>query len=367
VAPAFASNRQAAAFALLLAVLLALPMLVGGTGWLDRRDVYPSIPWRIGPFSWIQQQIFDETKDVDIAFLGSSQIWSAVDTPFVQKTLSEQLGREAEVITLGWPWSGFDASYLIARDLLDHRRVRMLVVYDEYGNQDTPHVFSSRWFRVGENPGALAGLPWYAQIRLYGVAVLGMPRHLLSLVRPNLLEDPARSRPNHWTLRYFAPNPANQLGSIRARLAFNHSPDFVPFEPRGNATPRDAVAYSPATRDAFQFTGPATPPYSLHFARKLALLCQERGTHLVFLHTPKLRERGQTVVTERQNWPEVLDAPVDIVGVPPAKLFDGIPDADLPKLFYENAHLNQNGQDLFTPLITPELITLYDSSKSLRR
>jgi hypothetical protein len=180
---AFSSPRQAAAFALLLAVLLALPALVAGTGWLDRRDVYPAIPWKYGPFPWIQQKIFAETKDVDMVFLGSSHIWSAVDTPYLQKKLTEQLGREAEVFTLGWPWPGFDASYTIARDLLDHRRVHTLVIDDE-GGSDVPHVNSSRWFRIGEDSEALAGLPWIAQARLYGGAVLGMPRQLLSLAAP---------------------------------------------------------------------------------------------------------------------------------------------------------------------------------------
>jgi hypothetical protein len=42
----------------------------------------------------------------------------------------------------------------------------------------------SRWFRIGEDSEALAGLPWIAQARLYGGAVLGMPRQLLSLAAP---------------------------------------------------------------------------------------------------------------------------------------------------------------------------------------
>ncbi len=86
------------------------------TGVLRRRDAYSSIPWRAGPFPWLQLKVFDETKDADIVFIGSSQLWCDVDTPYVQKQLSQQLGREAEVFTLGWPWSGFDAAYTIAHN-----------------------------------------------------------------------------------------------------------------------------------------------------------------------------------------------------------------------------------------------------------
>ena len=358
--PAFSSRRQAAAFALLLGVLLALPALSARTGWLDRRDVFPTIAWNYGPFPWIQQKIFAETADVDLAFIGSSHLWTAIDTPYVQRQLSEQIGREAEVFTFGWPWAGFDATYVIARDLLNHRRVHTLVIYDEEQGEDIPHQTSFHWFRIGENSEALDGLSWQMQASLYGGAVLGMPRHLLSFVRPNLLEDPANCRANQWNSYYRAPNLSERLGSLRAQLGYYRSQEkFLPFQARGHATPADVLVYSAETRDAFQFTSPAAKPYQFHFARKLAQLCQERGTRLVVLHTPNLRECGESLIIERRLWPEVLGAPVDIVGVPPAKLFAGIPTADVMKLFYDDNHLNQNGQEMFTRLIAPVLLTLY--------
>jgi hypothetical protein len=360
--PAFSSSRQAAAFALLLALLLALPALVAPTGWLKRRDVYPSIPSKYGPFSWIQQQIFTETNAVDIAFLGSSLIWSGVNTPFVQRRLSEQLRREAEVFTLGWPWPGYDPLYFIARDLLDQRRVRMLVIYDEYRGSDMPHLHSSRWFRLGENSEALDGLPWPAQAGLYGGAVLGMPRHLLSLVRSNLLEDPAHSGANIWNTFYRAPNVAEHRGALCARIGFDYLQNFTPYQPLLVATPGDVVVYSADTRGAFTFTGPRTPPYQSHFARKLAQLCRERGTRLVVLHLPELRECDQAAIPEREPWPEVWSAPVDLVGIPGAKLFAGIPVTDLKKFYYDPRHLNQNGQEMFTRLLTPVLLKLYATS-----
>jgi hypothetical protein len=360
MAPAFSSGRQATAFALLLAVLLALPALVAGTGWLDRRDVYSAIPWKFAPSPWLQQQIFVEKKAVDMAFAGSSHIWCAVDAPYVRQQLSERLGREAEVFTLGWPWPGFDALYIIARDLLERRRVQMLVVCDEDRGADAPHLHSARWFRMGEDSQELVGLPLRGQVSLYGGAVLGMPRHLLSLARPNLLEDPAVCRPNFWNTYYHAPNLAEQYGTLRARLAYGVSPDFVSCQPRGDAKPTDARVYSSDTRASFEFTGRATQPYQLHFAQKLARLCQQQGTRLVVLHTPRLRELGQTAISERRLWSEEWGTPVDLVGIAPARLFAGIAADDVPKLFYEDGHLNQNGQEMFTPLITPALLRLYD-------
>jgi hypothetical protein len=365
MSPPFRSRSRSLLFALLLALLLALPALMATTGWLDRRDVYPAIAWKHGPFPWIQQKIFRETGDVDIAFVGSSRLWVAVNSPYVQKRLSAQLGRESTVFSLGWPWGGFDAVYIIARDLLDHRHIHTLVICDE-GPIGMPQFEASHWFRMGENSEALAGLPLSSQVRLYGEAVLGMPRQLLSLVRPNLIDDPLLAKNTFWDTYYRAPNVAANLGSLRARLAWGYNGrDFVSFKPGGGGTPDDALVYSAAYAGAFNVTGPRTDENALHFVRKLAELCRQRGTQLVILQPPFYSERTEKRIPLRERWPDVLGAPVRIVGVAPARLFTGMSDDTIQKLFYEERHLNENGQALFTPIVTPTLLRLYAESGKL--
>jgi len=359
--PAFSSTRGAITFAILMAFIVALPALMAETGWLDRRDVYPAIPWKYGPFLWIQRQIFDKTTDVDVAFIGSSHIWNAIDTPQVEKYFSERLGHPADVITLGWPWNGFDATYIIGRDLLQHRRVHTLVIDDE-GFDSTPHNHSSRWFRIGDNTEALADLPLDSKIALYGGAVLGMPRLLVSLVRPDLLDDPFKARDTFWDNYYRAPNVAANLGALRARIGWGVTPDFVPYKPQKHAMPADVVLYSAATRNEFNVIGPRSSPYQLHFMRKLALLCKEHGTRLVFLVTPRVDIPDQSTVPVRELFPEVVGAPADLIGVPQGRLFAGMPLAERLKLFYESAHVNENGQTYFTHLIEPMLFNLYARS-----
>lgn len=358
--PAFSSTRQMVAFAITVAILLFLPAIMGKTHTLDRKNVYPEIAWKYGPFPYIQQKIFDETGDVDVAIVGSSEIWCMIDTPYVQKKFSEHLGRDAEVFTLGWPWPGFDAAYIIARDLLERRRVKVMVIYDESRNGDASHTHASRWFLIGPDSEVLPGLPTKAQARLYAGAVLGMPRHLLSLTRPNLLEDPEQCRPNFWNTYYRAPNVALQRGALNARLAYNVSPDFVEFNASGLASPEDFRIHSDQTAGDFKFTAARPHPYQLHFVRKLAELCRKHGTRLVVLNTPSFQERNNTDIRERFNWDEILGTAADVVGIAPAKLFAGIAPDDVVRLYYEGGHFNVNGQNLYTPLITPVLLKLYD-------
>jgi len=368
MAPAFSTRRDAILFAICVILFLIMPVLLAKTGNQDRRDVYPTIPGKNGPYAWFQQKVFTETSDVDVVFIGASLIYTGIDTPHVQKALSRHLGREAEVFTLGFGWEGFDATYVFARDLLDHRRVRMLVINDVSKTIDRPHSLASRWFRLDEHYNALEGLPLLIHARYYASTVLGAPRHLLSRLRPNLVQDPALYDLNRFEYR----NPHQQylntvesLGGFPVPLAFRFSSNFEPYIPQKGAESADTLTYSEQNREAFEFTGPPLPVSQLHFARKLAQLCQERGTHLIVLHMPTLNESGRTTIKERVYWPDAMKAPVDIVGVPPARFFAGLSDEDCKKLYYEKRHMNSNGRQYFTQLITPSLIQIYDSSTKL--
>ena len=362
MAPAFSSSRQAAAFGLMLVVLLSMPVLLAKVQSRDRRDVYPTIAWKYGAYPWFQQQIFAETGDVDMAFLGASHMLNNVDAPYVKSELSQHIGRDATVFTLGWPWPGYDAMYFIARDLLEHRRVRILVIDDVNRSPDRPHPIASRWYRYGENTADLEGLPFASRMRLYSSAVLGTPRHILSLFRTNLLEDPAHCKENYWNKYYHSPNIAQNLGTHRAQISYGMSSNFSHRSGQGSASPSDVILYSAETDKSFKFTGPKTRGYQLHFLRRLTRLCQDHGTHLVMLHEPSLSDRSEESIFERECWPETLGAPIDIVGISTPRLLAGIPEDDVKKYFYDNAHFNENGQKLFTPLISPSLLEIYDTS-----
>jgi len=53
---------------------------------------------------------------------------------------------------------------------------------------------------------------------------------------------------------------------------------------------------------------------------------------------------------------------VTLLGFPPQKLFAGLNDDEIRKLFAEPYHLNRNGQEYFTGLITPALLKIYETS-----
>lgn len=372
--PAFSSTKQAAAFSLLLAIVLLSPILAGKTFLPPREQSYSIQGWENAPFPWLRQQIFEEKQDIDIAFVGSSLMMWGIDTPYVQAKLSEALGRPAVVRSICWGGTGYDSLYFITRDLLAHRKVHMLVFYDEdnfsktYRNSQAP-----LWFRYGDNAGALDGLSLGEKAHFYFSAIIGLPRNVLGLASPIEPMPLVSATPNEMEVYFHAPNPATRLGSVSSRLECTPDADAVayePFVPQNSAKPEDVCIYSAANTNGFEFAHGPLPEWQEHFAREFAGLAEQHGSKLVMLNLPLLDTSRPAVLQEREFWPDFLQASVTMAGIPPAKFFDGISDRDIYRLYYNagrrggafNSHLNCNGQPYFTRLVTPALLKTYETA-----
>jgi len=372
--PAFSSTKQAAAFLLLLAVVLLGPVIAGKNLLPAREQSYAIQGWENAPFPWLHQQIFEEKQDIDIAFVGSSLMMWGIDTPYVQEKLSEQLGRPAVVRTICWGGTGYDALYFITQDLLAHRKVRLLVFYDEnnfsktYRNSQAP-----LWFRYGDNAGALDGLPLGEKAHFYFSAIIGLPRNLLALMSPIEPMPVISSTPNAMESYFHAINPATRLGSVFSRLECTPEADavpYTPFTPQGMAKPDDVCIYSGTNASHFEFLDEHLPVWQEHFARAFARTAKQHGCKLVMLTLPQLDTSRPATLREREFWPDFLNANVTMLGIPPAKFFEGISDGDIYRLYYNagrrggafNSHLNGNGQPYFTHLVTPALLKIYETS-----
>ena len=79
-------------------------------------------------FSWIYERIhFDQTA-IDIAFIGTSHSMNGIDGAAVQAGLGEVGGACRHVVNFAFPSYGRNLHWLIARELLEHRTVRTLVL-----------------------------------------------------------------------------------------------------------------------------------------------------------------------------------------------------------------------------------------------
>jgi hypothetical protein len=364
--PAFGSTKSAAAFALLLLVLLLSPVLVGKNLLPPREQSYSVQAWGNGPYPWIRNQIFEETNAIDIAFMGSSHLFNAINTPQVQAELSKKLGRPAVVRTIAWGGAGYDGLYFITQDLLAHRRVRMIVFYDEDPGIGFRNSASVSWFRWADNAAALAGLPLNEQALFYFAAIVGMPRNLLCELRPNLPAPLITNKKNYWETIAAAPNPVTQLGALSYGKGFAPTPmtaaaPFEKFIPDNGATPAEVAIWSPETKTNFAFATAKVPDWQVHFARRLGTLFRNHDVQPVMLHLPVLAEARATVLAERTNWTKIFGGDCKLMGIPPVKMFGGLTDGEVRKLFADPVHLNRNGQEYFTRIIAPSLFKIYEA------
>jgi hypothetical protein len=231
--------------------------------------------------------------------------------------------------------------------------------------QVLPHQLAWRWFRFAQDGADFADLPWLARLQYYYGSILSMPRTLVALLRPGL---PAISTPEkHAADETFfrGPLPAERLGSLARRDGFGELPDlFQEYVPSTTASPDDVVIYSPQTADEFRFDS-SMPVHSVQarLAQKFANLVRSHGTSLACIFLPWVSQMHSSHITEQYNWPVLLGGDVRLVGIPPNKLFAGLSEEDVEKLYWDNFHFNANGQDYFTRLVTPRILELYDEVK----
>ncbi len=341
-------------------MILLLPAILSWPGLFSRADAYAAMPAGAGDFRYMRQQIFEEKSDLDVVFFGTSSVIYGVNTPYVQEQLSARLGRQARVITLGSFLEGEDRTYLVLRDLLQRRRVKMLVLKvvgdDAWQKEpnfasiyDAPNPWLYRLFLLGEDRRSMAGLPFRAQAALYAGAILGLPRHLLSLVRGNLT---------------LAPPTARFLGSDAKRHGYNwNDATFEVYKPQIPAFSMDTVVHGVDSWKEIPCLRETLGSYPAHFDRKIGELLREHGVQLVILHMPLCSPgNAPESLHETVRWPDIFGIPAELVGVPERTLFAGMTEEQVKRLWCDFSHLNANGQDYFTRAITPGLVKLYAES-----
>jgi hypothetical protein len=335
-------------FVLLIAFALCLPALLSRSGAVTRQRSYELMPEQHGAYSFVRSQIFEDGSDIDILFVGSSIQWNAIDTPQVQAALSDTLGRKANVVSFGFNFNGIDIPYAELRDVLERRRVRLVIFsIPRLPFNDGPNATAYKFLGPGDDEGATAGLPFRYRSALYAGAVLRSPHDLLRIV------ESIETEPSKY---------AADLGANKETLGMGRkSSKFVRFVPASPRLPVRDLLLSDTTREHFEFTNESLPPYQEHYLDEIAKLLHRCGTPLAMINVPQYNERSSTKVIERQDWARRLGSDVPLIGVPPATLFEGLSPDEVEKLHCDIYHFNKNGNEFFTRTVLPAILHVYDT------
>ena len=341
--PAFYSTAHAIWLGALLLFFVTLPVGLHWIGHVSKEEAYRGISERAGAYDYIRRQIFEKSSAIDMVFCGNSLLFAAVAEQTVENGLNQALGRKSEVVMIPQSWQGPDMNYFVTRDLMERRRVKMLVIAApaRVHHQNSPHVQLFRVVRYGDHPGALDGLPLGMRLAFYADFVLGAPRQALSLFRANQINESAGRELLH-----------------NAPVGYKGGP-FVPHPIEPPAIPPGSMVYDTKSDGWFRFDGPELNEQQTHFIRKTAELARQHGALLVILHMPSPSEKGMDVVPDRQGMRELLGPGVMFAGLPSTLLFSRVPERQFED-YFQDEHLNLNGRNLFTQTVTPMLVNLYE-------
>jgi hypothetical protein len=109
-----------AAIAIGLAAMVALPQ--------DKFLRYQALNDGTAPTAyWIYQRIHRDPTAIDVAFIGTSRTGMSIHSGRLERDL-EQMGTKASVANLHIVKTGVDMQYVVAKELLESRKVKILVV-----------------------------------------------------------------------------------------------------------------------------------------------------------------------------------------------------------------------------------------------
>ena len=345
IEPAFQSRTQALVMLGCLLATLLLPLALPLLGLPSRAEVYRGIPTSAGPFNYIGHEIYEEQAPIDVLFIGGSILWTAIDATHVQAELSTRLRRPAVVRVFGANWPGLDLSYVLLRDVLERRKVGLVVLFMRFADEsDRPHAQAFRWLRVGDDPLIFEGQSLRSRMAVYAATVLGGPRQLLTRLRPNI------SAPED--------KVGKHLGGLLTELGFHGEP-FVKVEAQPPAFSTAEMIGRNPTEGWFRVTNNDIGPYQLHFVRMMGDLLRAHSVRAAFLYVPMWSDRGSPTVNEAMNWAKVFQVDAAVIGIPGAALFAPISPAE-QRQFYYNEHMNRNGAGYFTHAITPAILEYFD-------
>jgi hypothetical protein len=124
-----APGKCAALVAVVLATALVMTVacaMLPSSPWTRVRQLDGTI---YSNLIWARQRIFVDKTPINVAVVGDSRVKFGVSGPFLEYTLTQQLGRPVHVVNFATLHVGRDLHYLLARDIIiNHPEMRVLVL-----------------------------------------------------------------------------------------------------------------------------------------------------------------------------------------------------------------------------------------------
>jgi hypothetical protein len=359
----FLKTWHAVALLLLLIFSLALPFFFHSKSKAARAKIYSALPLGHGPVYFYHDAIFtDQASPIDFLFIGESTMWTSIDVKVIKDWFLKNRGIEINSLVLAGNWPGEERNYLLLRELLEHRKVRFVFFNVLTHRNDGLHpIFKYLWNPYYDQI-EFAGVPLQDQISLYAESIIGGPRKLIQIFRPDgPLSD-----------------VANSVAITANQGAFLRDAGMQPQNPGALALKFEAIDIFPKYIDPETYTYRWTnnPKFKLTnhpifdelekaFLSHSIRLARSQGAEINLIKMPDACDENKELTLLRDYSSELKDQNVSIYGIPFVDLFPSngrlhYNRYDYTSFFYNCRHLNSNGARYFTRALLPFLVQVYD-------
>lgn len=89
---------------------------------------------------WIYQQLYMDTTNIDIAFVGTSHTMGAVNDSAIEVLIGNALGKQYNCRNISFCGFGRNFDYLIVKDLLEHKKPKVIVLEVRENESQAGHL-----------------------------------------------------------------------------------------------------------------------------------------------------------------------------------------------------------------------------------
>jgi hypothetical protein len=228
---------------------------------------------------WIYERIHNDPTPIDIAFIGTSRTGRAIYTQGLQEALAAR-GVNVHAVNFHIVKAGRNMHYAIAKELLEHRKVKVLVLEMTELEDRKPHP--DFIFLADSADVVLA--PMFINIR-YFADLARLPGRQVDLFLNTQLQHTGWLTPDFVPPPYQGPNlDENEylvtLDGVRHSLSYSHTfaeMEAMRLQQEASVTP----AVFPASLEWLEYR------YPRYYIERIFELAARNGTKVVFLYLPR--------------------------------------------------------------------------------
>ncbi|NBO18282.1 MAG: hypothetical protein EBV03_03475 [Proteobacteria bacterium] len=353
MAPVFAYRWQCWLFCATMALLLAFPF-VHKPAWMDRSVLYRAFILNSSYKYNVVSQLMQGKRDIDILFVGASTLGSGYDPTIIRDAMRKELGREPQVFVVYHPQRGADFDYMIIKDILSRRHVKLLVWEAVRAQRrDTKSHAASNFLWDYALHRKVLDAPGTDKV---GVAIYSMMNAWKLLLSPVL-----DKKGSSFTEEAFLCNRQRNFGACLRNVP-DELADVKPPEPP--ILPLEKMVHYRKTADEdLQISHSFRRSTQIYIDAGIREAVQH-GSFVAFTQIPVMNDGNRVTLYGLSAAHKANELP--ILAVPRSAIFDSRMQQRQFYVSHDGAHLSSLGTQLHTRTMLPGLLYLYDLATGMQ-